>query len=332
MERIRHIVLGVGALVVLTCAGTIGYMHLEGYTLREAVFFTVGVLSTEGLQVRPLSGGGQILTVVLVVLGIGVVLYTVGLIAQQMIEGELQTLVGRRRMRRTIEAMRDHVIVCGFGRMGRMVCRELQSKPVSFIVVDRDERIAGRVEEHGYAFIAADATEEDSLRHAGIEHASALITALPSDAENVFLTLTARALAPNLTIVARAETESGAERLRQAGATRIVSPYAIGGHRMAQAILRPAVLDFVDLTTHQRSVELQFEEIAVTRPGTVSLAQSGVREHVDVMVIAIRRSDGETRFNPSPDEPLAPGDRLLVIGQPQSLKRLERALAEPFRP
>jgi voltage-gated potassium channel len=327
MGRLRHIVLGVGALMVLTCAGTLGYMRLEGYSLREAIFFTVGVLSTEGLQVRPLSGGGQVLTMVLIVLGIGVVLYTVGLIAQQMIEGELQALVGRRRMQRTIEAMHGHVIVCGFGRMGRMVCRELQSKPMPFIVVDRDEQATARAEEHGYPFIAADATEEESLRRAGMEHASALITALSSDADNVFLTLTARALRRDLTIVARAETEGGAERLRQAGATRVISPYAIGGHRMAQAILRPAVLDFVDLTTHHRSVELQFEEIAVTRAGTMPLAQSGVREHVDVMVIAIRRSDGETRFNPSPDEPLAQSDRLLVIGQPQSLKRLERALA-----
>jgi voltage-gated potassium channel len=244
-----------------------------------------------------------------------------------MIEGELQALLGRRRMQRTIEAMHGHVIVCGFGRMGQMVCRELQSKPMPFVVVDRDERVTGRIEEHGYAFIAGDATEEESLRRAGIERATALVTVLPSDAENVFLTLTARTLAPALTIVARAESESGAERLRQAGATRVVSPYAIGGHRMAQAILRPAVLDFVDLTTHHRSVELQFEEVPITRAGTVSLADSGVREHVDVMVIAIRRSNGETRFNPSPDEVLAPGDRLLVIGQAQSLKRLERALA-----
>jgi voltage-gated potassium channel len=327
MGRLRHIALGIAALVVLTVVGTAGYMHLEGYNVREALFFTVGVLATEGLQVRPLGAGGQALTIALVVLGIGVVLYTVGLIAQQMIEGELQALLGRRRMQRTIEGMHGHVIVCGFGRMGQMVCGELLSKPMPFIVVDRDERVTGRVEEHGYAFIAGDATEEESLRRAGIERASALVTVLPSDAENVFLTLTARALVPALTIVARAESESGAERLRQAGASRVVSPYAIGGHRMAQAILRPAVLDFVDLTTHHRSVELQFEEVPISRGGTLSLADSGVREHVDVMVIAIRRSNGETRFNPSPDEMLAQGDRLLVIGQAQSLKRLERALA-----
>jgi voltage-gated potassium channel len=315
MGRLRHIALGIAALVVLTVVGTAGYMHLEGYNVREALFFTVGVLATEGLQVRPLGAGGQALTIALVVLGIGVVLYTVGLIAQQMIEGELQALLGRRRMQRTIEGMHGHVIVCGFGRMGQMVCGELLSKPMPFIVVDRDERVTGRVEEHGYAFIAGDATEEESLRRAGIERASALVT------------LTARALVPALTIVARAESESGAERLRQAGASRVVSPYAIGGHRMAQAILRPAVLDFVDLTTHHRSVELQFEEVPISRGGTLSLADSGVREHVDVMVIAIRRSNGETRFNPSPDEMLAQGDRLLVIGQAQSLKRLERALA-----
>jgi voltage-gated potassium channel len=327
MGRLRHIALGLGALAALTLVGTLGYMHFEGYNAREAIFFTIGVLATEGLQVRPLGPAGQLLTIALVVLGIGVVLYTVGLIAQQMIEGELQALLGRRRMQRTIETMRGHVIVCGFGRMGKMVGRELQAKPMPFVVVERDEQVARHADEDGHPVIAADATEEDTLRRAGIERASALVAALPSDAENVFLTLTARALTPGLTIVARAESEGGAERLRQAGATRVVSAYTIGGHRMAQAILRPAVLDFVDLTLHQRSVELQFEEIAVGRAGTVALGASGVREHVDVLVIAICKPDGETRFNPSPEEPLAHGDRLLAIGQAQSLKDLERRLA-----
>ncbi len=325
MGRVRHILLGVGALAILTLAGTIGYMHLEGYSPGEATFFTIGVLATEGLQIRPLSAGGRVLTMGLMVLGIGVVLYTVALIAQQTIEGELQALVGRRRMKRTIEALRGHAIVCGFGRMGRMVCRELQAKPMPFVVVDRNEDAGRRVEEQGYLLITGDATEEETLRRAGMASAAAVITTLPSDAENVFLTLTARATSPALTIVARAESEAGADRLRQAGATRVVSPYTIGGHRMAQAILRPAVLDFVDLTTYHQSVELQFEEVAIARrAGTLA---SGVRDHVDVMVIAIRKPDGTTRFNPSPNEDLMPGDRLLVIGQAQSLKRLERELA-----
>jgi voltage-gated potassium channel len=327
MGRLRHIALGLGALATLTLVGTLGYMHFEGYSAREAIFFTIGVLATEGLQVRPLGPAGQLLTIALVVLGIGIVVYTVGLIAQQMIEGELQALLGRRRMQRTIETMRGHVIVCGFGRMGKMVGRELQAKPMPFVVVERDEQVARRADEDGHPVIAADATEEDTLRRAGIERASALVAALSSDAENVFLTLTARALSGGLTIVARAESEGGAERLRQAGATRVISPYTIGGHRMAQAILRPAVLDFVDLTMHQRSVELQFEEIPVGRAGPVALGASGVREHVDVMVIAICKPGGETRFNPSPEEPLARGDRLLAIGQAQSLKDLERRLA-----
>ena len=175
--------------------------------------------------------------------------------------------------------------------------------------------------------IAADATEEETLRRAGIARAAALVTALPSDAENVFITLTARALRPDLIVVARAETESGAERLHQAGATRVVSPYTIGGHRMAQAILRPAVLDFVDLATHPRSLELQLEEIPVGRPGVAPLAESGVRDHVDVMVLAIRTAGGETRFNPAPGEPLAQGDRLLAVGEARSLKALEQKLA-----
>jgi voltage-gated potassium channel len=318
--------IGLGALLVLTVAGTVGYMRLEGYSLGEAVFMAVTVLSTVGLQPRPLGPGGQTVTVVLIVLGLGVVLYTVGLITQQVIEGEFRALFGRRRMERDIEEMQGHVIVCGFGRMGRMVCRELAAKPVPFVVLERDEAGVRRAEDDRYAAILGDATEEDILRKAGIMRASALITAVPSDAENVFIALTVRALRPELACVARAETESGVERLRQAGATRVVSAYAIGGHRMAQAILRPSVLDFVDLATHHRSLELQIEEIPINRAGSRPLGESEVRDNLDVMVIAVRKAGGELRFNPTPMEPLAQGDRLLVVGEAQSLKALERKL------
>ncbi len=327
MERFRNALIGIGALVVLTVLGAIGYMQLEGFSLGEAVFMTVAVLSTVGLQPRPLGPAGQALTVVLVVLGLGVVLYTVALVTQQVIEGEFRSLFGRRRMERVIDAMQGHVIVCSFGRMGRMVCRELAAKPMPFVVVERDETEVRRAEDERCAVLLGDATEEDVLRRAGIMRAAALVTAVPSDAENVFITLTARALRPDMTVVARAETESGAERLRQAGASRVVSAYAIGGHRMAQAILRPSVLDFVDLATHHRSLELQIEEIPVGRAGSRPLGGSEVREHLDVMVIAIRKAEGELRFNPAPTELLAQGDRVLVAGESQSLKELARKLA-----
>lgn len=327
MERFRNALIGLGALVSLTGIGTVGYMRLEGFSLGEAIFMTVTVMSTVGLQPRPLGPGGQALTIVLVVLGLGVVLYTVALVTQQVIEGEFRALFGRRRMERTIDAMQDHVIVCSFGRMGRMVCRELAAKPISFVVVERDETEVRRAEDEGCAAVLGDATEEEVLRRAGIMRASALVAAVPSDAENVFITLTARALRPDMTVVARAETESGADRLRQAGASRVVSAYAIGGHRMAQAILRPSVLDFVDLATHHRSLELQMEEIPVHRAGTCLLGESELRENLDVMVIAIRKSNGELHFNPAASEVLAQGDRVLVAGEAQSLKALERRLA-----
>lgn len=230
-------------------------------------------------------------------------------------------------MERTIEAMRGHVIVCGFGRIGRIVCRELGAKPAPFVVVERDEEVLRQIDRVEYSAVVGDATEEDSLRRAGIAHASALVAVLPSDAENVFVTLTARALNRALVVVARAETESGAARLAQAGAARVVSPYTIGGHRIAQAILRPAVLDFVDLAAHHQSLELQLEEIPVARAGASPLASSGVRDHVDVMVVAIYRADGSVRFNPTPDELLVQGDRLLAVGAAQSLKALEQKLA-----
>ncbi len=327
MERLRNALVGLGALVVLTVAGTLGYMHLEGFTLGEAFFMTVTVLSTVGLQPRPLGTGGQMLTVTLIALGLGVVLYTAALVTQQVIEGEFRSIFGRRRMKHVIDAMQGHVIVCSYGRMGRMVCRELASKPMPFVVIERNESIARRAEEDGFAVLVGDATEEDTLRDAGLARAAALVSAVPSDAENVFITLTARALRPDVVVVARAETEPGAERLRQAGVTRSVSAYAIGGHRMAQAILRPSVLDFVDLATHHRSLELQIEEIPIARAGSRPLGESEVRDNLDVMVIAVRKQGGELRFNPGPSEPLTQGDRLLVVGEARALKTLEQKLA-----
>jgi voltage-gated potassium channel len=326
MDRLRNTAIGVGALLLLTALGTLGYMQLEGFSLGEALFMTVTVLSTVGLQPRPFGPAGQALTIALIVIGLGVVLYTVALVAQQAIEGEFRAFFGRRRMERVIEKLEQHVIVCGFGRMGRRVCRELAAKPVPFVVVERDEAEARRAEDDRYAVLLGDATDEAMLRKAGLLRASAVVTAVPSDAENVFITLTVRALRPELTVVARAETEAGAERLRQAGATRAISAYAIGGHRMAQAILRPSVLDFVDLATHHRNLELQIEEIPVRRSGSRPLAESEVREHLDVMVIAVRKADGALRFNPAPGEMLEAGDRLLVVGEAQSLKGLEAKL------
>jgi voltage-gated potassium channel len=327
MERFRNALIGIAALVVLTAIGTAGYMRLEGFRFGEALFMTVAVLSTVGLQPRPLGPAGQALTVVLVVLGLGVVLYTVALVTQQIIEGEFRALFGRRKMERIIDAMHGHVIVCSFGRMGRMVCRELAAKPMPFVVVERDESEVRRAEDEGCTVVLGDATDEDVLGRAGIMRAAALVAAVPSDAENVFITLTARALRPDLTVVARAETESGAARLRQAGASRVVSAYTSAGHRMAQAILRPSVLDFVDLATHHRSLELQIDEIPVGRAGSCALGDSVLREHLDVMVIAIRKADGDLRFNPAPTELLAQGDRVLVAGEAQRLKALERLLA-----
>jgi voltage-gated potassium channel len=182
MERFRNALIGIAALVVLTALGTVGYMRLEGFSLGEAVFMTVTVMSTVGLQPRPLGPGGQALTIVLVILGLGVVLYTVALVTQQVIEGEFRALFGRRRMERTIEAMQGHVIVCSFGRMGRMVCRELAAKPMPFVVVERGEAELCRAEDERCATVLGDATEEDVLRRAGIMRATALVAAVPSDA------------------------------------------------------------------------------------------------------------------------------------------------------
>jgi voltage-gated potassium channel len=291
---------------------------------------TVITLTTVGYrEVTPLDTTGQYYTMLLLVGGLGVVLYSVTLIARDVLEGELQRVLGRRKVQRQIAQMQDHLIVCGFGRMGRMVCKELAAKPAPFVVIERDAETLRLAEAEGHACVEGDATEERILTTAGIARARGLVAALSNDADNVYAVLTARELNPGLLIVARSEDDRSERKLLHAGATRVVSPYAIGGHRMAQAVLRPAVLEVLDLATHSHAMELQLEEVLVA-PGSlgdgVALRDSQIRERHGLIVIAIRREGGEMVFNPGPEAQIAAGDRLVLIGQSDSLREIEKYL------
>ncbi len=325
MIRLRIAVLFL-AVVVIT--GIVGYRLLEGYTWIEAFYMTIITISTVGFQeVRPLSWTGRMFTIGLLFAGLGVVLYTAGTVTAKIVEGEFQQFFGRRRMEKQIDALTNHYLVCGYGRIGEVICRELVSKPVPFVVIELEEARIRKVEEAGYLLLKGDATDEKVLLVAGVIRAKGLFATMPIDADNVFMVLTAKDLNPSIFVVARAETERSERTLAHAGANKVISPYAMGGHRMAQAALRPAVVDIIELATHYQSLELQLEEIVVPMGSPcegVTLGDSGLCQEPGVIVVAIKRALGEMIFHPSADERIEAGDRLVAMGEIARLRWLER--------
>lgn len=325
MSRLRFASLFIITVVV---TGVVGYHFLEEYTWLESLYMTVITLSTVGFhEVRPLSPTGQIFTILLLVGGVGVVFYTAIAVAEKVVQGEFQQFFGRRRMERRIGSLTDHYLVCGFGRIGEVVCRELASKPVPFVVIEQHEERVRKAEEAQHLVLHGDASDERVLLAAGVMRAKGLFAALPTDADNVFVTLTAKELNPTLLVVARADSERSERTLAHAGADKVISPYAMGGHRMAQAALRPAVVDIIELATHYQSLELQLEEVGVPPHSPcegVTLRDSGLREQLGVIVVAIKRASGKMIFNPPADERIEAGDRLVALGEAMRLKELEQ--------
>jgi len=325
MDRLRVAVLFIMAMVI---TGVIGYHVLEGYTWLESLYMTVITLSTVGFQeVRPLSATGRIFTIALLVGGVGVVFYTAVAVAEKVVAGEFQQFFGRRRMAKKIDSLSEHYLVCGFGRIGEVISRELASKPVPFVVIEQELGRVRKAEEADYFVLQGDAADEKVLVACGVAKGKGLFAALPTDADNVFVTLTAKELNSSLFVVARAESEQTAARLKRAGADAVISPYSMGGHRMAQAVLRPAVVEIIELATHQDSLELQLEEVVVARDSPydgVTLRLAGFGDPAEVMVVAIKRPSGKMIFHPSIEEKIEAGDRLVVLGEPPRLRELER--------
>lgn len=312
LRRIEVALLG---LVVVTAIGTVGYLAL-GFTLLEALYQTVTTVATVGFrEVRPLTPLGQVFTMVLIILGAGTVLYNLGLLVEAFTEGHLRHHLERRRMDRQIERMRGHVIVCGHGRVGRAAAERLLTTGEDVVVVDREEsRLAGVTTAH----LVGDVTGDEVLLRAGIQHARALVATLETDADTVYLTLSARALAPDLVIVARARTADSKEKLLLAGATRAVNPQMMGGRRMATFALQPNVTDFIDLAMHDQSLDFQIEEVEVLAASPYvgrTLADLDLAGRTGANLLALRESGGPT-FLPSPtlETELRAGAVLIVFG------------------
>jgi voltage-gated potassium channel len=256
----------------------------------------------------------------------GVMFYIVGSLARVVIEGELQAVLGRRKLIKHIKRLKNHYILCGFGRIGEIIARHLKDRGLSLVVVEHKQAMAPRLEELGHYFIVGDATREEILLEAGIERAKGLISVVSSDADNVYVVLTARSLNPNLFIVARGEDVGSEKKLLRAGANKVESPYRMGGQKMAQTIMRPTVVTFMELAMKE-GVDWTMEEIAVGPASPlqgVPLSDSGIRQNLNLILVAIKRADGEMLFNPSHETPILAGDTLIALGLRKNLDALEK--------
>lgn len=322
---------GTAVAAVVLLAGTVGYHFMEGWSLLDAFYMTVITVTTVGFgETHPLGAPGRIFTIFLIFFGVGTVLYILSLLTQMMVEGKLRQMLGRRNLRRGIRALKGHYIICGYGRIGSLVVDLLREQGVPMVVIDRSSEVTARLEDEGIPYILGEATEDENLLAAGIERAKGLVATVSSDANNVYIVLTAKGIRPDLFVIGRA-TEPGSERkLKRAGADKVVSPYFIGARRIAQTVIRPSVADFVELTFHNSELGLLMEEITVgigSELAGVALKDSGIRQKLDLIILAVKKADGTMIFNPQADTVIEVSDTLIALGRRDSMTKLAKILA-----
>jgi voltage-gated potassium channel len=317
-------------LIGIIAFGTFGYYLIEHMTLFEAFYMTIITLSTVGFsEVIPLSQTGRAITVVIIVLGISVGAYTIGMLVKALVEGVLVRIFGRIKVQKQISGLKNHFIICGFGRIGRIVCSELDADNIDFVVIEQDPSVIERLEALRYLYIEMDATTEEALLHAGIMAAKGIVTAVDSDANNVFITMSAKSLNPNVFVLARSSEEKNEAKLLRAGATRVVSPYLIGGRRIAQMLKKPTVVDFVDIAMMGSHLGLMMEEAKIGDKSSLigkNLIDSHLRKDYGVIIVAIKKQSGDMIFNPTPSEKLEGGDVIVILGKKEDLKRMNAVL------
>jgi voltage-gated potassium channel len=323
---IRHLRIAISLVLGVLVLGIVGYMLIERFSFIDALFTTVDMMSTVGNTAHPLSDHGRLFTIGIIILGVGALFYTFGATMEFMIEGHLSRAIGRRIMDRKIAGLRNHCVICGFGRVGTRIGDELVAAHKPFVVIDENEATVQRCIQKGYPVLQGNAASDDMLREAGIQYAQALLVATDQDANNIYITLSARNLNPNLHIVARANHDESLVKLKRAGADRVLSPYAIGGHRMANLAIQPTVVDFFDTLINAENPDLAVQEVILPAHSpliskTIADAQNMLTD--GTMILAIKKPGGlvmgsrlETRIES--------GDAVMIVGTPEQLSTFTR--------
>lgn len=317
--------LGIAAVGVAVATGTIVFHVLEGWSIVDSLYLTAQTVTTVGFgDLAPQTVYGRLFATVFMMLSVGIVLYALTSTVQWIVQSEMLLTFGQLRRSLAMSKLRDHFIICGAGRVGSHLVRGLKGTSDPFIVIEKDRAIVEDLMNQGVTVLVRDATLEETLREAGVEHARGLAACLPDDADNVYVVLTARDLNPTMHIVARAAEEQAESKLIRAGANRVVAPTIIGGHRMAMALTKPAVGDFLDSLT-ANDLELGFEQLEVEAGSKLigrKLSETNIRSELDIVIVSIRRSHGEIVFNPSGDAKIETGDMLIAIGRADALAKL----------
>ncbi|MBN9117723.1 MAG: potassium channel protein [Planctomycetes bacterium] len=332
----RRVWLAIVIPVFLLSVGSVGYRWIEGepWTYFDGFYMTAITITTIGYgETHPLSNAGRLFTVVLAYSGIFTLAYFASELVRSVVTGELRQVIGRQWVDEQLASLGGHLIVCGYGRMGKIVCSELERQKRRFVLVERSaEALKDAAYQYGLPLVG-DATNDELLRKAGVDRAKALVTVVGSDADNLYITLSARLLNPKLLIVARAEEEDAETKLRKVGANKVISPYLAGAHRAVQAVLRPAVLHFMEMATRPEFLDLQIEEVRVATGSALagrSLGQSQIHRDLGVVVVGVVRPNGELLYNPPSDVVIEAEAVLIALGQRRHLDRLEKlATCEP---
>ncbi|MBU1102016.1 MAG: potassium channel protein [Bacteroidetes bacterium] len=322
-STLKQLRLGIVALLTTICIGTFGYMIIEDMNMFESFYMTMITISTTGFQeVHELSRTGRVLTIFLIITGFAGIAYTGGRGVQLLIETQI---FRRRRMSKKLENSQQHYIVCGYGRMGVQICDALHEAKIPFVIVEKDSITVEKILERGYLFVYGDASSDETLLEANIKNAKGLVSVIGTDAENVFTTLSARELNPNLFIVVRAIEEGTESKLMKAGANRVVKPYELGGSRMVQLLLRPGVIDFIEGIARREDIDIHLEELKVHEHSPLvgkTLADSPIRKELNILVVAIIKESNEFIYNPTGSCKIDKGDKLIVIGKSENLPKL----------
>jgi voltage-gated potassium channel len=319
----RKLTISIISVFGVVSFGTIGYSIIEQWGLFDSLYMTVITLTTVGFEeVHSLSKTGKLFTIILILLGVGAFLYALSAATRMIIEGEIREIFGRRKLGKKIEELKNHYIICGYGRMGKIICKEMKENNAPFVVVENNPEVLVSIDKDILS-LQGDSTQDNVLKEVGIEKALGLISVLSSDSDNLFVVLSARVLNPNLKIVARSSEEGAEKKLLRAGADRVISPYYIGGLRIAHTVLKPAVVDFIEFATRGGNLELQIEETDVKENSHFidrSLDECGIRKDLGIIIVAIKRTSGEMEFNPTSASVIKRGDTLIAMGEKKNLR------------